>query len=177
LVKKHDRWVISGFDFTLVYEVVEAYAMLASVRLLGLEALTLSLLQHLHVFSILMWQTPHEAVRVESIEHSSFLLVLRGRCEKLSIGVKERCKASSEGGPNLFGMKGGRTNNAYLLRTPAVSNDPTSSASVDSVLRLIIAYCTHRPVIVKPPLQAMTFRPVGSFIVPNGLHQHAWHYC
>ena len=122
-----------------------------------------------------MRQAANEAIHREAIMQASLLLFLVGRRQELPICVQEGSKAPGETGSNLLGVEGGWANDADLLRTSCVSEDPTTATSVDAIFCLIITNAAYRSLVLAAPLQAMSFCPAGSVAVSNRLHEYIWH--
>lgn len=59
--------------------------------------LTLRLLKHGNIISILMWQTPQKAIQIKPSEHPVRSLLSCRRQHKLSVGVEKAGEATDEG--------------------------------------------------------------------------------
>ncbi len=100
----------------------------------------MGLAQGVDVIGVLMRQALQKAVHVESVDHACSLLISRRRVKMFSVGVEKTGEAPHECRSDLLGVEGGRTDDAYLMRAPIVSDDTTACAPIHSVLGLVVAH-------------------------------------
>lgn len=84
------------------------------------------MLQHLHVILLFIWHASQEAIHIEAVHQTRLLLLTTGCAEILAIGVKEASKTTDECGTDLVRLKGGRTDQADLWETSAMSGNMTA---------------------------------------------------
>lgn len=80
LIKEHNSGIMLWSGFALMNKFVEAWNWLVRMIIGPFPSRhTLSLLQHMHVVSILVREASQKPLHIKAVNHTRFLLVPRGR--------------------------------------------------------------------------------------------------